>query len=310
MFVADAHCDTLYQLTIENLPAEECAVTLQRLEKGGVGVQTFAMYTSMKRPDPWADAQNMKEAYKRLPICHLDGALPETPPSLPCGVLSAEGGEMFKGSVKLFRALDDDVHLRLIALTWNYENEIGTPARLNDDAPLKPFGHELLREMDARGVAADVSHLNIGGFWDVIEHAAVPPVASHSNPRWLCDVKRNLNRDQVRALIDRNGYIGVNFYAGFLAADRPAAIEDVVNCIDEICQMGGAGIVGFGSDFDGIEAWPDGLASPADFPRLIEALRGRGYGEGDIAGIAGLNYWRLLKRAEACAASNIKHINK
>ncbi len=307
MFVSDAHCDTLYQLAIKGLPAARCCVTRDRLAKGGVGVQTFAVYTSMERPDPWADALIMKETYKQLPVTRLDAPLPELPPSVPCGVLSAEGGEMFKGSLELFRDFDDDVHLRLIALTWNYENEIGMPAYLNDDAPLKPFGRELLREMDARGVAADVSHLNIGGFWDVIEHAAVPPVASHSNPRWLCDVKRNLNRDQVRALIDRNGYIGVNFYSGFLASGRPATIEDVVNCIDEICQMGGAGIVGFGSDFDGIDAWPEGLASPADFPRLIEALRGRGYGENALADIAGLNYWRFLRRAEACAAS---HNNK
>ena len=300
MFVSDAHCDTLYEIAIQNTAPKSCCVTIDRLRAGGVGVQTFAAYTSMKRQDPWNDGLMMKEAYKKLPVSRLDGKLPDLPPDDVCGVLSVEGGEMFGGSLDKLCAFDDDVHIRLIALTWNFENEIGTAAAVNDEAGLKPFGHELLREMDARGIAADVSHLNIAGFWDVIEHAAVPPVASHSNPRWLCDVKRNLNRDQVRALIDRNGYIGVNFYSGFLSAGRPATIEDVVNCIDEICQMGGEKNVGFGSDFDGIESWPDGLGNPADFPRLIAALRARGYDDTSVADIAGLNYWRLLKRAEAC----------
>ncbi len=303
MFVSDAHCDTLYEIAIQNTPAAACCVTVDRLRSGGVGVQTFAAYTSMKRPDPWQDGLLMKEAYKKLPIVHLDGKLPELPPEDVCGVLSVEGGEMFGGSIDKLCAFDDDVHIRLIALTWNFENEIGTAAAVNDDAPLKPFGRDLLREMDARGISADVSHLNIAGFWDVIEHAEVPPVASHSNPRRLCDVKRNLNRDQIRALIDRNGFIGINFYSDFLSTDRLATIGDVANCIDEICRMGGEKNVGFGSDFDGIESWPEGLGNPSDFPRLLDVLRGRGYDEAAIADIAGLNYWNLLRRAQS-------HVNK
>ena len=65
--------------------------------------------------------------------------------------------------------------------------------------------------------------------------------------------------------------------------------------------MGGEDIVGFGSDFDGIEKWPDGLGNPADFPNLIEALRARGYSQAQLEKIAGLNYWRYLKDAEAAA---------
>ena len=63
--------------------------------------------------------------------------------------------------------------------------------------------------------------------------------------------------------------------------------------------MGGAKVLGFGSDFDGIDSWPDGLASPADFPAVIELLRSHGYTGEVISDIAGLNYWNLLKKAEA-----------
>jgi len=301
MFTTDAHCDTLYEIITGNSSPEKCIVTPQKLQKGGVCLQTFAMFTSFRRPDPYADGKLMMALYKTLPIKRLDNALPAEIPSELCAVLSCEGGEMLRGSIDILKEFDDDVHLRLIALTWNYENEIGMPAKLDADTGLKPFGFELLKEMDRRGIAADVSHLNIAGFWDVIDHASVAPLASHSNCRWLCDVPRNLHKDQVRALIDRKGFIGINFYSEFLADGRPARIDDVLRHIDSICEMGGEDIIGFGSDFDGIDLWPEGLADPSDFPALIECLRCHGYTQAQLEKIAGLNYWRFLKNAEAAA---------
>lgn len=299
MFTTDAHCDTLYNQIVHHYRPEDCVVTMDRLRAGNVGLQTFAMFTSFRRPDPYADGVAMKELYKTLPLPRLDGALPDEPPTEPSAILSCEGGEMLQGRLDRLAEFDDDVHMRLIALTWNYENEIGHPAKLGAKPGLKPFGFELLKEMDRRGICADVSHLNEAGFWDVIEHARISPVASHSNCRWLCDVPRNLYKEQVRALIDRRGFIGINFYGEFLAADRPSTLDDVLRNIDEICAMGGEDIVGFGSDFDGIEVWPEGLGHPGDFPALIELLRDHGYRQDQLERIAGLNYWRVLKEAEA-----------
>ena len=299
MFISDAHCDTLYENGIVGTASEDCCVTLERLKAGGVGLQTYAMFTSKRRPDPYADGLAMKEIYKQLPIFHLDGALPENPPEELSCILSVEGGEMFRGSIEALREFDDDVHLRLIALTWNFENQIATPAKLAAEPGLKPFGFELLQEMDKRGICADVSHLNEAGFWDVVNYAKAPPVASHSNCRWLCDVPRNLYRDQVEAMIGRGGFIGINFYSEFLAKGREATLDDVLRHIDAICEMGGENIVGFGSDFDGIDAWPEGLSNPADFPVLLNLLARHGYTQAQIEKIAGLNYWRVLKAAEA-----------
>lgn len=302
MFTTDAHCDTLYEIAVQGTPAENCCVTPERLKKGDVGLQTFAMFTSLRSKDPYAEGRAMLAEYKRLPIPRLDGKLPEHAPTAPTAVLSSEGGEVFHGSVATLAEFDDDVRLRLIALTWNYVNEIGTPAAVNAADGLTPFGFEFLKEMDRRGICADVSHLNEAGFWDVIRCAAVPPVASHSDCRWLCDVPRNLRKEQVKAIIDRKGFIGVNFYSNFLAADGRASVEDVLNNIDEIYALGGEDVVGFGSDFDGIESWPEGLANPSDFPALIERLRDRGYTQEQLEKIAGRNYWRVLKTADAMRA--------
>lgn len=298
MFTTDAHCDTLYGIIVEKKSPEKCIVTIENLQKGNVNLQTYAMFTSFRRKDPYADGIQMKELYKTLPIKRLDSALPNEIPTEICGILSCEGGEMLRGSIDILREFDDDVHMRLLALTWNYDNEIGTPAAVDATTGLKTFGFELLKEMDRRGIAADVSHLNEAGFWDVIENAQVPPLASHSDCRWLCDHRRNLTKEQVRALIDRNGFIGINFYPYFLTGCETAEIDDVVRHIDAVCELGGEDILGFGSDFDGIEVWPNGLETPADFPALIERLRSMGYRRETLEKIAGLNYWRYLKSAE------------
>ena len=65
-------------------------------------------------------------------------------------------------------------------------------------------------------MAVDVSHLNDGGFWDVVDLAAGPVIASHSNCRALCEVPRNLTDDQLRAIRDTGGVVGLNAFHGFV----------------------------------------------------------------------------------------------
>lgn len=300
MRIADAHCDTLYSIAIAGVSARNTKVTEETLRKGGVSLQTYAMFAGDAGPagHPWENAQRMlaRVADLRTPV--FTGRLPEKMPDFPAGVLSVEGAEVFEGALERLYELDDRAHIRMVALTWNHENEVGYPAKGGPEKGLKPFGLELLKAMDARGILADVSHLNEAGFWDVVENAKLPPLASHSNCKAICPHFRNLTDEQIRALIRREGYMGINFYSCFLAEGRAATAEDVYTHIDRVAQMGGIGILGFGSDFDGISEWPEGLETPADFPRLTDMLLKRGYTEADVEAIAGGNLFNLLKRAE------------
>lgn len=304
MFIADAHCDTLYAIAIDGKRPEECVVTPSRMAAGGVGLQTFALFAGRKgtQGTPYADGVAMLGAVPKLGVKVLTGDLPQNPPQSPTGIISCEGGEMLEGSIARLDEFQSKARLRMIALTWNFENEIGHPAKEGPKGGLKPFGFELLQAMDAYGILADTSHLNEAGFWDVCERSTLPPIASHSDCRWLCDVPRNLRKEQVKALIDRGGFIGVNFYSHFLKQDGRATMDDVVRHLDALCELGAEHIIGFGSDFDGIEVWPEGLAHPGEFGNLLDALRRRGYGEQLLADMAGMNLWRLLKRAERAAS--------
>ncbi|MGI6172416.1 MAG: dipeptidase [Christensenellales bacterium] len=298
--IVDAHCDTLYGIVLEGKAPEDCTVRPENLRRGGVSLQTFAMFAGAQGREghPYENAVAMLASSERIGVPMLKGALPENLPDAPHGVFSIEGGEVLEGKLSRLHEFDASCRVRMIALTWNNENEIGYPAVLGDGGHLKPFGLELLSEMDALGILADVSHLNVAGFWDCAERTKLPIIASHSNLRTLCDVRRNLYPDQVRAIIEKKGFIGINFYSAFLAKDRDATLDDVLRHIDGIAELGGIDVLGFGSDFDGIDASPEGLSSPDDFPKLMALLEDHGYTEAQLRGIAGENLFRVLKAAK------------
>lgn len=297
MFYADAHCDTLYALAVEHKPAHTLDITVDGLKRMGAYLQTFALFAGSGGPagEPRQHVLDGIQCSYQLGLPIYRGAMPEMPPTDAHGILSIEGGEALEGSLERLEEYADE-GVRMIALTWNYPNEIGTPAAESSEGGLTQFGRRLIGRMNERCVLCDVSHLNEAGFWDVMELSALPPVASHSCVRELCNHRRNLWRDQVRAIIDRQGFIGVNFYPRFLYDGNPAnvTVQTVVEHIDELMQMGAVDCVGLGSDFDGIELHPIGLNSPADVPAIFDALRARGYDEEALCKIAGLNYYRVL----------------
>jgi membrane dipeptidase len=107
-------------------------------------------------------------------------------------MLSIEEGGALNGSIEnLYKVYEKGV--RLITLTWNYENELGYShsqkgCKINK---LKPFGLEVVQHMNELGMLIDVSHLNDGGFYNIAEISKKPFIASHSNARSIKNVSRN-----------------------------------------------------------------------------------------------------------------------
>lgn len=297
MYIADAHCDTLYALAIQNKNPSTLQATRSALEQGGVALQTYALFAGTHNDPgtPKSRIRDMLEAVDSLGVPLLKGPLPKELPPGPVGILSVEGGEAVDNleELELYRALG----VRMITLTWNYENRIGYPALSGSRRGLKPFGYELLERMGALGIIADLSHLNDQGVEDVLSHGKVQVAASHSNIRELTPFPRNLPRALAREIIQAKGFIGLNFCGEFLASGRPATLEDVRRHGEVILELGGEKALGIGSDFDGISNWPRGLDSAADFPKLFEVL-GRGMDQATLEDIAWGNLWRLYKEAE------------
>ena len=299
MYIADTHSDTLYAMGVQHAPADRLMITPERLRQGGVTLQVFALWTGGKGNK--GDVAGIVQAeLSQVPGLIAAGLRQVTDPAdamdgEQCFMLSVEGGEVFEPgihTVQLYR----DKGVRMAALLWNNENALGYPAKSGDRRGLTDYGLQVAREMQRVGMAVDVSHLNEAGFYDLFAKTDRPPMASHSCCRALCDHFRNLTDDQLRLMIREGGFVGVNFYPHFLSGDGMADAALVARHIDHICQLGGAEIVGFGSDFDGIETTPDNVRHPGDIPNLLDELRRLGYGDAAIAGIAGENLKRYFAR--------------
>ncbi|MBQ2834470.1 MAG: membrane dipeptidase [Clostridia bacterium] len=298
MIICDTHCDTLYLRALQ--PGETPCVTMDAMKRGGMSLQTCTLFAGSKgmSDHPYEKAMAEYACLEQLEKCEgwqkVDSPL-EAEEGRVKILLSIEGGEIFEGSVERVR----EFHargVRMAALTWNNENEIAHPAKGGSREGIKPQGWKLLGEMARLRIAADTSHLNERGFWELIDRHEQPPMASHSCAAKLRPHFRNLTDDQIRAMASRGGWIGVNFYPWFLSDNGRAGIADIVNHIDHICQLGAAKYVGFGSDFDGIEVKPVDCSGPADVPAILDALRARGYGEEAVADIAGRNFLDYYRR--------------
>ncbi|GHU83411.1 peptidase [Clostridia bacterium] len=311
MYIADTHCDTLLARSLSGNSTNPFTqeggpvVTPERLRAGGVTLQVCALFAGSvgpkgvgkDAPRAMADAE-----FAALPTLTDHGVRKVDSPfdareGEVCLMLSIEGGEIIGDSLDDLRAYRKQ-GVRLFGLTWNHENALAYPHCGGGQHGLKPFGWEVVRELAHLGIAADVAHLGEGGFWDLIANAEKPPMTSHSCCRKLCGHTRNLTDDQIRALIDRGGWIGINFYTSFLTDTGHATTDTVADHIAHIAELGGIGNVGFGSDFDGISSAPDDLTHPGEIPNLLSTLRRRGLSDAEIEGVAGLNFLRYMKQFE------------
>jgi membrane dipeptidase len=144
--------------------------------------------------------------------------------------------------------------VRAMGLTWNHRNFVGDG--IDTDYGLTPFGIEVIKEMERIGMIIDVSHLNIRGFYDVAKNTSKPFIASHSNSMSIHDHKRNLDDDQIVEIINRGGFIGMNFYTDFITNDKENGKKCLLKHIEHILKLGGDDVLGMGADFDGIDETP------------------------------------------------------
>ncbi len=310
--IADAHTDYLMNLRLKHtaLNADMLSqrhVSLPSLRLGNVRLQVFAAFAGDSAlGNPLMQAIEQIRWY----LCMLDAWGEDIVPvgikrdldrleEQPCvrSVLSIEGGEAVAGSYFVL----DILHLlgvRIVTLLWNKENEIGYPAVELESAQkkLKPFGRECIEYLNRKGVAVDVSHLNKAGFWDVMERSSKPVMASHSNVQALCPHPRNLDDEQIKALIKSNGFIGLNFYPMFLTQNDVCTVDDIVRHAIHILDLGGEDILGFGSDFDGILCTPEGIGGAQDFPIIAQALERTGIKASLIEKICCRNLQRYLSQ--------------
>jgi membrane dipeptidase len=280
----DAHCDVLYKLwlnpTLQFKSDPELHVTFERLKEGQGKVQCMAIYIpeEVNYQERFEVAlemvhifyQKVLTAFPTIKLVTTKQDIDNLRDDEMGVILTLEGCDAIGTSITKLRTL---FHLgvKSVGLTWNYSNAVADGILEPRGAGLSIFGKKVVEENNRFKVWTDVSHVSVKGFWDVLEIAKYP-IASHSNALALCNHPRNLNDEQLHALIAKDSIIGINFVPYFLTNEPTATIKDVIKHIDYICALGGEKNIGFGSDFDGISSTVVGLEHYGCYNGLIEEL--------------------------------------
>ena len=310
--VFDGHSDLLYDVTRRRLAGEDHVLErhhLGRLRHGGVEGMVLALWTSAAEGETfWRDvpgADTDAARTEKMAVCAL-AEFAESP--WLAVVRTAKEAERARADGKMYAflavegmaAIGEDLSgidryhdfgARIGMLTWNEENLLATGVRGDPQKGLSLLGWRAVRRMRELGMVVDVSHLNDGGFWDVMKLARGPVIASHSNCRALCDVRRNLTDDQLRAIRDTGGVVGINLYADFVGGD---SMEQLIAHIERFLSLDGEKTVALGGDLDGCEALAAGFSGVQDVAKLYQALEERGYPQTLLEDIFWNNWRRIL----------------
>lgn len=210
-------------------------------------------------------------------------------------LLAVEGGEALGGQLSMVSILYR-LGVRSIGLTWNQANDLADGVGVGKrHRGLTGFGKEAVKEMNRLGMLIDLAHIAEKGFWDVLEVSEKPVAVTHANCQHLCPHPRNLTDEQLKALADHGGCLGVTFVPDFIDTVNPN-IDRLLDHLDHAVGVMGIDHVGLGSDFDGMDVRTPGLETATDLPKLIDKLRERGYSEEEVNKLAWGNWFRLLNQ--------------
>jgi membrane dipeptidase len=192
--------------------------------------------------------------------------------------------------------LSDVSRITLVHLTRSRLGATSAPG--GGRAGLTAEGRRFVEAMAERSIVLDLAHAGRATFWDALEvhPSGRPAIVSHTGAAAVCPSWRNVDDDQIRAIADRGGVVGVMFHRGFLARPaRRASAAVVARHVAHVVDVGGEDCAAIGSDFDGMIVPPADLDSVLRLPTLVRAMLDQGLAPPVVAKVLGANYLRVVE---------------
>ena len=311
----DLHADTLmwsrwlgYDLLARHEPPFYKAafgghVDVPRMREGGMGAQFFGLVSlpvmgkargNGRAIDEQID--ELEETLARTRELRLVKTRADIEAAEREGVVSAllgiEGAHALEGDLGRLDAFARR-GVRYLGLLHFSANEAGYPAygRGKKDDGLTPWGRDLVVRCEEQGVIVDLAHINKRGFLDACAISTKPPIVSHTGVLGAFEHWRNIDDEQLRAVADRGGVVGVIFCPKFLGGD---GLEPVVKHLQHIVDVVGEDCPALGSDWDGMIVPTKQLRDPRGLPDLTDALLAAGMKPEVIGKILRTNVLRVL----------------
>jgi len=194
-----------------------------------------------------------------------------------------------------------DLGIRIIQLTYNLRNLVGDGCTERTDCGLSRFGVDLVARMNTLGMVVDLSHCGYKTTMDAIETSKKPVSFTHTNCRSLHDHPRNKTDEQISALAEKEGYMGLTCHPMFLGGKSTSILNNLLDHIEYAVNLVGINHIGIGSDFVGLRHYPDAIMVKS----IREDLPAQGWRDED-----GVKTWKGFKAAmERLEHWNMEYVN-
>jgi len=219
----------------------------------------------------------------------VDALLAARQRAKPVGVMmSVEGLHNLEGKAENLDRLYN-AGIRMAGLTHFFDNRLAGSMHGVNKGGLTPFGRQIVRDMEARGMIVDIAHLSHKGVAEMLAIARRPVVSSHGGVQATCSENRNLTDEEIKGVAATGGVIGVGYWAGAVCDTSPAA---TAKAIKHIRDLVGIEYAALGSDFDGA------VTVRFDTSKLVQvthALLEAGFSEAEIRAVMGGNAMRVIR---------------
>jgi membrane dipeptidase len=322
-FTIDAHFDLLSEVAHRRNRGEHQVIEnryLDGFQAGGVNLIVAPIYVE----NIFLPEMGLRKALSQ--ISHLYAEIGESPGLFRlCRSMAEACAAVDDGEIGLMLAMEGadpigndldlltifyELGVRCLGPVWSRRNYAADgahfqPVREGKKGGLTAFGIDLIERAEALGIVIDVSHLNDEGFWDVLDVAAKPVVATHANCRAIGNSMRNLTDEQIRALAATGGVIGVNTIDAFVHDDpEKRTIATWIDHVDHLVALVGIDHIGIGLDLcDHVHNYHhtpkafvtrDLIQDHGQLADITGGLIRRGYSDRDIIAILGGNFRHLF----------------
>ncbi len=281
----DSHADTPYELWVrkETLIQNTCHIDSIKAADFSEYRQVFA-FCSLTGSKWEISREEYRQCFRHFAEC-LQGQTWVKPH------FSVEGAEVIDCDPEQLYDLARQGFV-MSTLTWNYDNALAGFHK--SDKGLTDRGRAYVRNAEDTGILIDVSHLSEVAFWDLIKMTHKPILASHSNCRSVWDHSRNLTDDQLTAIRDTGGLVGLNLYVPFLGQE--ADFDTLLRHLEHMLRICGPDHICLGGDLDGCDVLPKGFHDVSDYHHFYTYLQGRGFGSDILDNLFYSNLDRLIGR--------------
>lgn len=207
--------------------------------------------------------------------------------------LGIQGGNALDRDIDALDLIDDTVLRVTVVHLYNSRLGVTSAPSGRRSSGLTDLGKQYVKRLNDKRIFVDLAHIHRDGFFDAlaVHDKSQPVIVTHTGVKALCDSWRNLDDEQIRAVANTGGTIGVIYQMPFIGG---SSVSNIVGHMEHIIKVVGDDFVSLGSDWDGMILPPRDMPTCLELPKMVQVMLDRGWNAERIGKILGGNFLRTV----------------